>query len=59
MIREVLGVLERQIDEDAFDRPQHMIESFCNGSAGDRTRLGVSGERFGRAAMQIAGELFE
>ena len=52
-------MLERQIDEDAFDRPQHMIESFCNGSAGDRTRLGVSGERFGRAAMQIAGELFE
>ena len=59
LVGEVLRMLERQIDEHALDRSKRLVEAAGDQRRARFPRLGIGGERLGRAAMQVAGELVQ
>ena len=59
LVGEVLRMLERQIDEHPLHRSKRLVEAPGDSGTRDLPRLGIGGERFRRAAMQVAGELVQ
>src|SRR3954453_12834278 len=59
LVREILGMFERQVDEDPLDGGERRVEAGGDHAARDVPGVRVGGERLGRTPEHIARQLIE